>query len=324
MFHFRFVKKTFFEYKAIPELPIMAFILGCLLSISPPSGADTIKVAVASNFFYVLETLKVQFESRFGHTLELTSYGSSGDLKRAISNNTDKIDLFLSADNIRTAELEQEGKVLENSRKIYAQGLLAFWHGQNVLVEPDDIKTFIIETNPPAIHIADPLDAPYGHAAKSVLEKYGLYQTLKDQNKLVIRIFVELTWRLIKDSTSVGFVPASLVMGTNSNGNNRINLAVGATLVPQKLYTPLLQELVILKDTEHEAAARTFVDYLLSDEVQAFIAANGYKRAPVQREEGSSLVLSGSVSIHKRQSSYPKAAMVIIWLNTALWMLSGA
>lgn len=324
MFYFCFVKylKTSFEYKAISGLPIHAFIVGCLLSISPPSNADTIRVAVASNFYHVLEILKDQFQSRFGHTLELTFYGSSGGLKTLVSDDSEKIDLFLSADNINTAELEQQGKVLENSRKIYAQGLLAFWHGQNVVVEPDDIKTYIRETNPPAIYIAEPVYAPYGHAAKSVLEKYGLYQTLKDQNKLVIRRFVKTVWKLIKDSTRAGFVAASLVTKTDSNGN-KIDLPVGVTLVPQRLYTPLLQELVILKATEHEAAARTLVDFLLSDETQEFIAANGYKRAPVERE-GSSRTLSPAVSLHKHESRFPKAVLVIVWLNTALWMLSGA
>lgn len=125
-----------------------------------------------------------------------------------------------------------------------------------------------------------------------------------------------------KDSTRAGFVAASLVTKTDSNGN-KIDLPVGVTLVPQRLYTPLLQELVILKATEHEAAARTLVDFLLSDETQEFIAANGYKRAPVERE-GSSRTLSPAVSLHKHESRFPKAVLVIVWLNTALWMLSGA
>lgn len=375
MLHFRFVKhpKSCSEFKVTPGLPIPALILGYLLSLTPPSSADTIKVAVAENFHHLLESLKEQFHSQYGHTLEL-HYGTSEDLKERVSDNTQKFDLFLSADNLKTLELEQQDKVLQNSRKVYAQGVLAFWSGSWGPVSPDKIKAYITEKKRPAIHIADPEGVPYGHAAKSVsgkyglyqtrkhrdrliirnppaihtldpdgaryghaaisvLGKYGLYQTLEDQDKLIINDHVSEAWTNRQNSYDAGFMPFSQVIEINYN---RILFPVSVTLVPQKLYTPLLQELVILKATEHEAAAKALVEYLLSDETQSFIVDNGYRRAPVEKEtsslaqrasvekEGSNHALSSAVSIHKCKSHYPKAAMVIVWLNMGLWILSGA
>ncbi|WP_422135832.1 molybdate ABC transporter substrate-binding protein [Endozoicomonas sp. ALD040] len=321
MFHFRFVRhpKSFSKLKAIPDLPILTFIFGCLLTITPLSEADTIKVAVAASFQHVLESLKGQFQSRYGHTLELY-YGTSQDLRYRVSDNTQKFDLFLSADNLKTAELEQMNKILANSRKIYAQGLLAFWHGQRSPLKPNDIKTYLIDNNPPTIHIADREAAPYRHAAVSVLQKYYLYRIIRDQDRLSYNDHVRETWTNIKNSSDAGFAPFSQVKEVDFNS---ILFPVSVTLVPQSLYTPLLQELVILKATEHEAAAKTLVEYLLSDETQRFIGYNGYQRAAAKKQD-LNLVPSPAVSLHKRESRYPKAALVIVWLNTAMWMLSGA
>ncbi|KEQ18378.1 molybdate ABC transporter substrate-binding protein [Endozoicomonas numazuensis] len=317
MSHLRFFEplKPISEYKAISGSSILAGIFGCLLFLSTQANADTIKVAVAANFHHVLESLKESFQSQHGHTLDL-HYGASGDLKSQISNDNtaQQFDVFLSADNVKTAALEQEGKVLESSRKIYAQGLLAFWHGQGSFVNPNEIKAYITENSPSAIHIADPEDAPYGHAAKSVLQQYGLYQSLKDQEKLIVSDHVSETWTNVQNSSDAGFVPVSLVIETDENGQV-IFFPVGVTIVPQSLYTPLLQELVILKATEHEAAAKTLVDYLLSDEIQRFIAANGYQKAPVETE-GSGDVPSSSASAHDHESFFIEV-MAVLWLIKA-------
>ncbi|MGI9282786.1 MAG: molybdate ABC transporter substrate-binding protein [Endozoicomonas sp.] len=276
------------------------------------------KVAVAANFHHVLESLKEEFRSQHGHTLEL-HYGASGDLKDLVSDPAQKFDVFLSADNLKTEELEQQNKVLENSRKIYAQGLLAFWHGQGNWVKPENIKTYITENSPPAIHIADPEDAPYGHAAKSVLQQYELYQSLKEQGKLMVSDHVSEAWTNVQNSSDAGFVPASLVIETDGSGNV-IVFPVSVTLVPQSLYTPLLQELVILKTTEHKAAANSLVDYLLTDETQRFITANGYLRAPVDTE-GSGNVSSPAASVHNHETAFLKV-MAVLRLIKASFLLA--
>ncbi|WP_252177997.1 molybdate ABC transporter substrate-binding protein [Endozoicomonas sp. 4G] len=275
MSHFRFVKqlKRASEYKAI---------LGCLLFIISPANADTIKVAVTANFHFVMESLKERFQSRYGHTLEL-HYGTSGELKRLVSDDTQKFDLFLSADNLKTAELERQHKILENSRTVYAQGLLAFWHGQWGPLKPEDIESYLTEKTPPAIHIADPKDTPYLQAAVSALQNYNLYETLKDQGRLMVSDHISKAWTNRQNAYDAGFMPFSMLKGTNFD---RLLFPVSITLVPQSLYPPLVQELVILRSTEHEAAAKALVEYLLCDETQKFIAVDGgYQRARVEKEK---------------------------------------
>ncbi|WP_062267758.1 molybdate ABC transporter substrate-binding protein [Endozoicomonas arenosclerae] len=303
--HLGFLTKIRF----ISSPPTFVIILGLFLAIGANiTRADTLKVAVASNFHHVLESLKEKFQSQYGHTLDL-HYGASGDLKDQVSDPARKFDMFLSADNVKTAELEQQNKVLEHSRKTYAQGLLAFWHGQGVLVKPENIKTYITENSPPAIHIADPEDAPYGHAAKSVLQQYELYQSLKDQEKLIVSDHVSEAWTNVQNASDAGFVPASLVIETDGNGNV-IFFPVGVTLVPQSLYTPLLQELVIIKSTEHEAAAKSLSDFLLADDTQQFIATNGYLRAPVETDASGDMA-SAATTVHNHESFFLKGMLVL-------------
>ena len=88
---------------------------------------------------------------------------------------------------MKTEELEQQGKVLEGSRAVYAEGQLAFWHGQGTRVEPDKIKSYFTNTSPAKVIIADPEKAPYGHAAREALKSYGLYEELKAAGKADIQ-----------------------------------------------------------------------------------------------------------------------------------------
>jgi molybdate transport system substrate-binding protein len=47
--------------------------------------------------------------------------------------------------------------------------------------------------------------------------------------------------------------------------------------VPGKLYTPLLQDAVLLKKGEQNAAAQALMSYLRSDKARAVIKSYGYE-----------------------------------------------
>lgn len=257
------------------------------LITSPSLFAGTLKVAVAANFHSTLTTLITQFnqQSTEQHTITAVS-DSSGDLRVRAADDSQGFDLFLSADSSNPKALDDAGKTVSGSRQVYAKGQLAFWHGQQVQVTPSEIDSYIRD-NQQTVSIADPDSAPYGLAAKQTLEKLGLYQTLKDNHKLLEHDNVQDSWEHIRDEDAqVGFIAKSLI----------VNEDIGSTDVPENLYSPINQELVILKRTQELELAQAFVTFLTSDAAQDTIAQNGYLKADSGPANSSNLA-TGSAAL---------------------------
>ncbi|HID48805.1 MAG TPA: molybdate ABC transporter substrate-binding protein, partial [Chromatiales bacterium] len=101
----------------------LAFVLA--LTGSGLASADTIRVAVASNFVDPLRPIAQHFEAGTGHTVIL-SPGSTGKLFAQIVNGA-PFDAFLAADTERPARLERDGLAVPGSRFTYAVGRLMLW-----------------------------------------------------------------------------------------------------------------------------------------------------------------------------------------------------
>ncbi len=84
-------------------------LLVWFIGLSPllPLQAETIRVAVASNFLKTAQLLSRQFEAQTEHSVQLSS-GSSGKLYLQISKGA-PFDLFLSADSQKPDELIKGG-----------------------------------------------------------------------------------------------------------------------------------------------------------------------------------------------------------------------
>ncbi len=109
-------------------MPNKAFLLvsSFLLSIltSTAAGADTLKVAVASNFADTLHQLADRFDAKTGNTV-LISSGSTGKLYTQIANGA-PFDIFMAADEKRPDLLLKKGLADASHASVYAQGKLVF------------------------------------------------------------------------------------------------------------------------------------------------------------------------------------------------------
>ncbi|WP_252178483.1 molybdate ABC transporter substrate-binding protein [Endozoicomonas sp. 4G] len=230
-----------------------------LLSVS--ATADTLRVAVSANFKPVLEYLAERFEQQTGHQVSISS-ASTGVLYNQIMHDA-PFDLFFSADQARPLELEQKGKTLSESRKTYAYGRLVLWD-RTSHVKPlsiDQLKDWQGK-----LAIANPATAPYGLAAEQSLEKLGLWKSY--QGRLVQGANIQQTWQFVASgNVKVGLVALSQLSGKELQ---RI------TYIPDRLYDPIRQDMVILKRTDHSEAAQAFSTFVLSAPSQNYIAEHGY------------------------------------------------
>lgn len=233
---------------------------------SSVASAESINVAVASNFTHPVKEIAKQFEQATQNKVEL-SFGSSGKFYAQIVNGA-PYEVFLSADQAKPEALIKEGMAVANTRFTYALGELALWSA-----DPEKVDAFGKVLDKGEFHrlaLANPKLAPYGLAALQTLETLEL--TDKTRTKWVKGVNIAQTYQYIDSANAdLGFVALSQI-----TENNKITHG-SVWIVPDEFYLPIRQDAVLVKGAERNATAQAFLDYLKSDEAQKIIQSYGYK-----------------------------------------------
>ena len=245
----------------------LALFFLCFL---PSTQAAELRIAVATNFTRTATALARQFEHDTGHTVRL-AFGSTGKHYAQIIHGA-PFDIFLAADERRPALLEKNGNAVPGSRFTYAQGRLVLWSPDATLI---DANAEVLGSNRfRKLAIANPKLAPYGMAAKEVLQARGLWEKL--QPRLVRGENIGQTFQFVRTGNApLGFVAASQVFSNNSADDGSENNKVAGSYwePPQSLYTPIIQQAILIKDTP---TARDFIEFIKSDAARSLIQKHGY------------------------------------------------
>ena len=234
-----------------------------LLSIPGVSASGQVHVAVASNFGQAIRQISERFEKTTGHEVVL-SFGSTGKHYAQIRNGA-PFHVFLAADAERPVRLESEGLAEPGSRFTYALGSLVLWSPRPGFVDAD---AGILGTDRfRRLAVANPKLAPYGMAARELLQARGLWGALQD--RMVRGENIGQTYQFVASgSAELGFVASSQI--------KRPGLPVEGSYweAPQALYTPIEQQVVLL--TGDNPAAHDFLSFLRQDESLQIIRGFGY------------------------------------------------
>lgn len=236
-------------------------LLAAMVLLAQGVTAAPLRVAVASNFVQVARALAKDFEQHTGQDVQLV-VGSTGRHFAQIRHGA-PFDLFLAADSRRPLRLEQEGEAVPGTRFTYALGQVVLWSPQPALVDSqgDVLRSGRFQH----LSIANPRLAPYGRAARQVLQSLGLWARLG--NRLVRGENVGQAYQFVKSGAAeLGFVALSQVPDADGTGGS-------IWRVPQHLYAPIEQQAVQL--SRHPAAAE-FLSFLRGDSARDVIRASGY------------------------------------------------
>ena len=233
-----------------------------LLVLSGHLSADELRVAAASNFAAAITAIAEKFEADTAQEVTLI-FGSTGKHYAQIINGA-PYDLFFAADAARPKLLEKEGFALRDSRFTYALGKLVLWSPRKNYIDPDG--RILENGNFRHLAIANPRLAPYGEAARQVLQARGLWN---DQDKRVVRgENIAQAFQFVRSGNAeLGFVAWSQVKhaGKAKEGSY--------WSIPQSLYAPIEQQAVLLRDRE---AARSFILFVRSAQGARIIREHGY------------------------------------------------
>ena len=227
--------------------------------------AGEVKIAVASNFLATMEQLADDFEEETGHTARVSG-GSTGKLFAQIQHGA-PFDVFFAADVSRPEKLDEAGLIAEGSRFTYAVGQIALWSPEPGVAK--DGEKALKEQDFEHLAIANPKTAPYGLAAKHVLEHYGVWDDVVDRT--VRGENIGQTFQFVKTGNAeIGFVALSQIHDPNKP------VSGDYWLPSQDLYPKVEQQAVILESAADNDAASEFMDFVRSEKAAEVIESYGY------------------------------------------------
>lgn len=244
----------------------VAVLSGCTSSDDNANGgtetsARQITVAAASNFREVFDELGAIFTDQTGISVNFV-YGSSGLLREQIINGA-PYDVFASASSDFIDDVLETGVGIDESRATFALGRLALWTNDSRTVpsSPDDVQLPMYRR----VVIANPETAPYGQAAREVLENRGLWNVIED--RLVFAENIGDAFRIVKSGDAdIGFIALSLIITQDTE----------YLVVPAEMHRPLDHTLVVLTGGRRGEAGQEFAEFITSERGRQLLTKYGF------------------------------------------------
>jgi molybdate transport system substrate-binding protein len=229
--------------------------------------AGSINVAVAANVSYSIDDLKKECNKIHPNTNVRVTLGSSGKLTAQIKNGA-PYEMFMAA-NMKYPNALYKENIAITKPIIYAQGSLAYLSTK----KQDFSKGIKLVTDPSIskIAIANPKTAPYGKAAVEAMKNGGVLD--KVESKFVYAESISQTVAYSVTAADLGFIAKSSLYSSKMKHYKK---GINWFDVDTKLYTPIDQGVVILKNAKGNEEVKAFYDFILSTKAKEIFKDYGY------------------------------------------------
>lgn len=227
--------------------------------------ANTVTVAVASNFAPPLQAIERAFAAETGHRVRIVA-GSTGKLYAQIVNGA-PYDVFLAADTERPDRLLAAGRAVAGSEFVYAEGVLVLWSPRRRGSLACLLQLHQLQFRHFAI--ASEELAPYGRAAREWLVHRGIWDIVG--HRIVRGENIGQAYHFVASGNAeLGLVANAQLVGSDKDGCRYS--------VPQGFHEPILQKAVLLGHGAGNVAALRLMQFLQSDTVAGLIERYGYRQ----------------------------------------------
>ncbi|MFV0482191.1 MAG: molybdate ABC transporter substrate-binding protein [Campylobacteraceae bacterium] len=243
-------------------------LVGFLVAIMATlSLAAELNLAVAANVQNAFPELEKAFNKIYPDIKLNPSFGESGNFRTQIKNGA-PYDIFLSAD-MKFAQEIFDASMAVKEPAVYAEGALAMFSAKKLdLSKGLDI---LKDSSVKKISIANPDTAPYGKASVEAITNAKLYDEVK--SKLVQAESIGQVVAQVTTAADIGF-PAKSAFYTDKMAQYKEG--VNWISVDPKLYNPISQGVVVIKNAKNSDEALKFYNFILSDEGKKIFVAFGY------------------------------------------------
>ncbi len=211
-----------------------------------------VAIAAASDLLYAMQTLAAEFQTATGCGIRV-SLGSSGNFYSQIENGA-PFDLFFSADMEYPKKLEVHGFAVPGSARVYGVGQIVLWVRNDSQLNVGRGLEALRDPVVKKIAIANPRHAPYGRAAEQALKAAGVYRLV--QQRFVLGENISQAMQFVESGNAdAGILALSLALSPALAGKGRY------AQIPEALYAPIEQAVVLLRVARNPAMARAFLDF---------------------------------------------------------------
>jgi molybdate transport system substrate-binding protein len=245
----------------------MRFKILLLAILSNFLWSGDIFVAVSANVSYAIDKLKSEFNKLHPDTKVQVILGSTGKLTAQIKNEA-PYQILMGANMDYPNILYSEGFAITKP-VVYAKGSLAYLSVKKrdfskgiELLESKEIKR---------IAVANPETAPYGIATREALINAKIYDKIKD--KFVYGESISQTVVYTLRVVDIGIIAKSALYSPKMSEYKE---GINWESVDTKLYTPIKQGIVILKNGKGNQEVKNFYDFILSPTAKKIFEEFGY------------------------------------------------
>lgn len=229
--------------------------------------AQHINIAVAANVSYAIKELVKEFNKTYPDTKVRVTLGGSGKLVAQIKHGA-PYDLFMSA-NMKYPQVLYRHMLAITKPRVYASGSLAFLSRNRQ--DFSDITALLNSSSIKRVAIASPRTAPYGAATIEAFKNANIYQKIK--KKFIYGESISQTLSYTLRASDIGVIAKSALFSPKIS---HFKEGVHWSEVDSKLYTPIDQGIVILKNAKGKVGVKEFYDFIFSNRSQTILKRYGY------------------------------------------------
>lgn len=244
----------------------VAFIAALVLCLGAPAqakAADLI-VSAAASLTSAFNEAASKFKEKHPDINPVMNFGASGKLLTQIAQGA-PADVFASADQERMNKAAEQKLIVPQSRRNFVANALVLVIPKNSENKITDI-TDLLGNGIKRVAIGNPDTVPAGTYARQSLEHYGLWDDLGP--KLIMAENVKQAL----DYVSRGEVDAGIIFGSDAlSAHGKIK----ECLILEG-HQAIEYPIAIVAASANKEAAQLFIDYIMSEEGQAIMQANGF------------------------------------------------
>ncbi len=240
----------------------------------------TLYVFAAASMTETLDQIIELYKAEAPNVTIVPTYDSSGTLKTQIEEGAE-CDLFISAAqkqmNQLDAAVDAEGGNTDGLDFVLSDSRVNLLENKVVLAVPDENKANIqsfedLGTDKLTLLCIGNEDVPVGAYSEEILTTLGILDTLKASNKLTYGSNVKEVTTQVKEGT----VDAGIIYATDAFSADLTVVAQADSALCRQVIYPA----AVMKNTQHEEAARDFLAFLQSDAAMQVFQSVGFAPAP--------------------------------------------
>lgn len=263
------MKKVFCLVCSLLVVLLLAGCGGGEKQVAQPEG-KTLRLAAAASMEKVFTQKLIPLYQKKHPGVKIEGvYDASGKLQSQIENGL-AADVFISAANKQMKALSEKGYLDKSTVKpLLENKLVLIVPKQGATPDLKGFEQFNLAKHPA---IGDPASVPAGQYAKEALTKLGLWDEVNAKASLGTNVTQVLNW------VAEGSADAGLVYATDA-ALVKDKVTVIAEAPAGSLKKPVIYPIGVLQKAPQGAEAKSFADFLQSDEAMKIFEEYGFARA---------------------------------------------